>query len=137
YSGLCPFHNEKTPSFTVNEAKGFYHCFGCGANGDLIDFVRQTEGVEFPEAVERLAAMAGIAVPTQRPEERERQDRPATLHDAMALAAKWFTAQLAGQAARGARDYHSRRQLSEAAVASFRPGYAPASRTAPTEARSA
>ncbi len=134
YSGLCPFHNEKTPSFTVNEEKGFYHCFGCGANGDLIDFVRQTEGVEFPEAVERLAAMAGIAVPTQRPEERERQKRSATLHDAMELAAKWFTAQLAGQAARGARDYLSRRQLSEAAVASFRLGYAPASRTALKEA---
>lgn len=134
YSGLCPFHNEKTPSFTVNEEKGFYHCFGCGANGDLIEFVKQTEGVEFPEAVERLATLAGIAVPVQRPEERERQQRSATLHDAMELAAEWFIGQLAGQAGGGARGYLARRQLSERAVASFRLGYAPNSRTALKEA---
>ena len=55
YSGLCPFHNEKTPSFTVNEEKGFYHCFGCGAHGDLIKYVMETESLSFPESVEKLA----------------------------------------------------------------------------------
>ncbi|MAZ01791.1 MAG: DNA primase, partial [Sneathiella sp.] len=134
YSGLCPFHNEKTPSFTVNEEKGFYHCFGCGANGDLIEFVKQTEGVSFPEAVERLAALAGLPMPVERPEEKARQQRAATLHDAMELAAKWFTAQLAGQAGNVARQYLARRQVSEKAVSSFRLGFAPNSRTALKEA---
>ncbi|WP_340151748.1 DNA primase [uncultured Sneathiella sp.] len=134
YSGLCPFHNEKTPSFTVNEEKGFYHCFGCGANGDLIEFVKQTEGVSFPEAVERLAALAGLPMPVERPEEKARQQHAATLHDAMELAAKWFTAQLASQAGNGARQYLARRQVSENAVASFRLGFAPNSRTALKEA---
>ncbi|MEX1036592.1 MAG: DNA primase [Sneathiella sp.] len=134
YSGLCPFHNEKTPSFTVNEEKGFYHCFGCGANGDLIEFVKQTEGVSFPEAVERLAAIAGLQMPVERPEEKERQQRAATLHDAMELAGKWFTAQLASQAGSGARQYLDRRQVSEEAVSSFRLGFAPNSRTALKEA---
>ena len=59
FTGLCPFHNEKTPSFTVSEAKGFYYCFGCGAKGSAIDFVMQTEGVAFPEAVERLGLRVG------------------------------------------------------------------------------
>ena len=59
--GLCPFHNEKTPSFTVNEEKGFYHCFGCQAHGSVFDFVMQQEGLSFPEAVEKLAAEAGGA----------------------------------------------------------------------------
>src|SRR5690606_31506872 len=111
YTGLCPFHNEKTPSFSVNEEKGFYHCFGCGANGDLIDFVRQTEGVEFIEAVERLAAMAGLPMPVLRPQDREKQKRTATLQEAMELAAKWFTAQLGGASGRTARDYLAKRQL--------------------------
>ncbi len=134
YSGLCPFHNEKTPSFTVNEEKGFYHCFGCGANGDLIEFVKQTEGVSFPEAVERLAAVAGLPMPVERPEEKARQQRAATLHEAMELAGKWFTAQLASQAGAVARQYLGRRQVSEEAVSSFRLGFAPNSRTALKEA---
>ena len=70
--GLCPFHNEKTPSFTANDDKGFYHCFGCGAHGDIISFTMETEGLNFPEAVEKLAGMAGLPVPRQTPEERER-----------------------------------------------------------------
>ena len=66
--GLCPFHNEKTPSFNVVEDKGFYHCFGCGAHGDVIGFVMQTEGMSFPEAVEKLAGEAGLALPVTTPE---------------------------------------------------------------------
>jgi DNA primase len=134
HSGLCPFHNEKTPSFTVNEEKGFYHCFGCGANGDLIEFVKQTEGVSFPEAVERLAAIAGLQMPVERPEEKARQQRASTLHEAMELAAKWFTAQLVSGAGAGARAYLDRRQVSEAAIANFRLGFAPNNRTALKEA---
>lgn len=134
YSGLCPFHNEKTPSFTVNEEKGFYHCFGCGANGDLIEFVKQTEGVSFPEAVERLAAIAGMPMPVQHPADKARQQRTATLHEAMELAAKWFSAQLASQAGTGARQYLERRQVSAKAVSAFRLGYAPGGRTGLKEA---
>jgi DNA primase len=134
YSGLCPFHNEKTPSFTVNEEKGFYHCFGCGANGDLIEFVKQTEGVSFPEAIERLAGIAGLEMPVERPEDRARQQRAATLHEAMELAAQWFVAQLASPRGQGARQYLERRQVSGSAVETFRLGFAPESRIALKEA---
>ena len=65
--GLCPFHKEKTPSFTVNEDKGFYHCFGCGEHGSVFDFVMATEGLNFPEAVEKLAGEAGMEVPRTAP----------------------------------------------------------------------
>src|ERR687885_1948887 len=69
HSGLCPFHNEKTPSFYVVEDKGFFHCFGCGAHGDAIGFVMQTRNLAFPEAVEELAKEAGLEVPRASPEE--------------------------------------------------------------------
>lgn len=73
HQGLCPFHKEKTPSFTVNEDKGFYHCFGCGAHGSAIDFVMNTDGLSFPEAVERLAGEVGLDVPVDTPQERDRK----------------------------------------------------------------
>ena len=63
HSGLCPFHSEKTPSFSVVDDQGFYHCFGCGVHGDAISFLRETDGLDFMEAVERLAGMAGMEVP--------------------------------------------------------------------------
>src|SRR6185436_13652712 len=75
HSGLCPFHNEKTPSFYVVEDKGFFHCFGCGAHGDAIGFVMRADNLDFIEAVERLAGEAGIAVPQQTPQERARARR--------------------------------------------------------------
>ena len=78
YHGLCPFHNEKTPSFTVNEEKGFFHCFGCGAHGDALSFVMQSEGLSFPEAVERLAAEAGLEVPQPTPEAKAAAAREST-----------------------------------------------------------
>ena len=71
HSGLCPFHNEKTPSFTVSEEKGFFHCFGCGAHGDVIGFVMRSENLSFPEAIERLADEANVAVPVMSPAERQ------------------------------------------------------------------
>ena len=94
FSGLCPFHNEKTPSFTVNDDKAFYHCFGCGAHGDVIRFVTETEGLNFPEAVEKLAGMAGMQVPKATPQERQRAERAKSLHDACEAAARYFQRQL-------------------------------------------
>src|SRR5215469_226784 len=79
YVGLCPFHKEKTPSFSAVEDKGFFHCFGCGAHGDVIGFVMQTESLSFPEAVEQLARQAGLEVPQATPEERQRVERQKTL----------------------------------------------------------
>src|SRR3954447_10711613 len=90
YIGLCPFHNEKTPSFHVVEDKGFYHCFGCGAHGDAIGFLMQTGKLSFPEAVEQLAAEAGMEVPKATPQERVRAERQATLTQAMEAAAVFF-----------------------------------------------
>jgi DNA primase len=128
HTGLCPFHNEKTPSFTVNDDKGFFHCFGCGAHGDVIGFVMQTEGLTFPEAVEKLAAMAGLEIPRSSPEERAREQRARSLHDANEAAAKWFEKQLRLPQGREALDYLHRRGLSEATIARFRLGYAPDAR---------
>ena len=87
HGGLCPFHNEKTPSFYVVEDKGFFHCFGCGAHGDAIGFVMRADNLDFIEAVERLAGEAGLAVPQQTPQERERAQRQKTLLEALAAAA--------------------------------------------------
>jgi DNA primase len=134
FSGLCPFHNEKSPSFTVNEEKGFYHCFGCGVHGDHVEFVKQTEGVSFREAIERLADLAGLQMPVERPQERERQKKAATLHEVMEQAAQWYISQLATQAGGGARTYLDRRRVSSEAQAQFRVGFAPNSRTAMKEA---
>jgi DNA primase len=126
WSGLCPFHNEKSPSFTVNEDKGFFHCFGCGAHGDVIGFVMQAESLTFPEAIERLAGEAGLEVPRPTPEARARAERDATLHDVVEAAAQFFQAQLESQAGTAARAYLARRGLDEAAIQRFRLGYAPA-----------
>src|ERR1700745_1857412 len=93
YAGLCPFHHEKTPSFYVVEDKGFFHCFGCGAHGDAIGFVMRADNLDFIEAVERLAGEAGIAVPTQTPQDRERAQRQKTLLEALAGAADFYEAQ--------------------------------------------
>ena len=86
YLGLCPFHKEKTPSFTVNEEKGFYHCFGCQAHGSVFDFVMETEGLNFPEAVEKLAAETGMEVPRETPEARENQKQRQNLFDVTEMA---------------------------------------------------
>src|SRR3954470_14518129 len=89
FEGLCPFHNEKTPSFTVNDDKAFFHCFGCGAHGDVIGFLMRTESLSFPEAVERCAQEAGVLVPAESPEERAKAERQATQHAALEAAAGW------------------------------------------------
>ncbi len=125
HSGLCPFHNEKTPSFTLNEDKGFYHCFGCGAHGDVIGFVMQTEGLAFPEAVERLAGEAGLEVPRPTPEARQAAQRQASLLDALEAAADWFAQQLNSPSAAQARAYLEGRGVGKDAVSAFRLGFAP------------
>ena len=123
--GLCPFHNEKTPSFTVNEDKGFYHCFGCGAHGDIFSFVQNTENLNFPEAVEQLAGVAGLAMPEQTPEEREREKRRVGLAEATEAAAIWFSSQLRAQLGKAALDYLTDRGLDDATIGRFRLGFAP------------
>ena len=128
HSGLCPFHNEKTPSFTVSDDKGFYHCFGCGAHGSAIDFVMNSEGLSFPEAVERLAAQAGLQVPQDRPEDRQRAEKRAGLIDVLEAACLWFEEQLASEAGRESRDYLAGRGLARDTVKAFRLGFAPRQR---------
>ena len=125
HTGLCPFHNEKTPSFTVNDDKGFFHCFGCGAHGDVIGFVMRTEGLSFPEAVERLAGEAGLQVPVASPEERVRAKAQETLHSVNEAACAWFEHQLRGPSGRHALDYLKGRGLSDDTIARFRLGFAP------------
>ena len=90
WKGLSPFQQEKTPSFTVNDQKQFYHDFSTGKHGNIFDFLMETEGVTFPEAVERLAAMAGLPLPAVTPDAARHEARRKTLHDVMELAAKFF-----------------------------------------------
>src|SRR3546814_5488303 len=96
YKACCPFHNEKTPSFTINDEKGFYHCFGCGAHGDAIRWMTDQRGLPFMEAVKELAAGAGMEVPAPDPHAAKRAEQAAPLHDVMSAAQDWFVAQLQG-----------------------------------------
>src|SRR3954449_3503063 len=90
HSGLCPFHNEKTPSFYVVEDKSFFHCFGCGAHGDAIGFVMRADNLDFIEAVEKLSGEAGLVVPPATPQERELARRQRTLLEATEAAAVFY-----------------------------------------------
>jgi len=126
WKGLSPFQQEKTPSFTVNDQKGFYHDFSSGKHGNIFDFVRETEGVTFPEAVERLAVMAGLALPAVNPEAARREERRRTLYDVMELAAKFFSDTLASRLGAKARGYLADRAIAPATQLQFRLGYAPA-----------
>jgi len=130
YAGLCPFHNEKTPSFWVNDQKNFFHCFGCGAHGDAIGFTMRIENLSFPEAVERLAGEAGLAVPETTPQERERAKIAATLHQVAEGAAGWFEQQLRMPNGKNGLDYLRGRGLDDDTIARFRLGFAPDNREA-------
>ena len=90
YKACCPFHQEKTPSFTINDEKGFYHCFGCGAHGDAIRFLTDSRGLPFIEAVKELADKAGMEVPAPDPRAQEKAERATGLTDVMAAAQRWF-----------------------------------------------
>jgi DNA primase len=126
--GLSPFNKERTPSFTVNDHKGFYHDFSSGKHGDIFTFTMETEGVTFPEAVERLASLAGVAMPAMSPEAKAEESRRRTLHDVVALAAKFFEATLASRAGARARGYLADRGLDAPTQLKFRIGYAPPER---------
>ncbi|MBN2752761.1 MAG: DNA primase [Rhodospirillaceae bacterium] len=126
YSGLCPFHNEKTPSFTVSGEKGFYHCFGCGAHGDALSFEMRANGLSFMEAVERLAVQAGMDVPQATPEEAQQSRRTASVLEALDAACAFYEQKLRMPEGREAAAYIVRRALSDATVARFRLGFAPA-----------
>jgi len=129
-TGLCPFHNEKSPSFTVNDQKGFYHCFGCGAHGSVIDFVMNTQGMEFIETIEVLAGEVGMEVPKPSREQVERDKQRASLSEVMDLVSNWYQAQLKGQIGAAAFAYVKGRGLSDDTIAKFGLGYAPSSRSA-------
>jgi len=128
WRGLSPFNAEKTPSFYVNDQKGFFHDFSSGKHGDGFTFLMETEGLTFPEAVERLAGLAGLPMPVETRESREEDERRATLGDALEWAAGFFEKQLAGPSGRDARAYLDRRQISSASREKFRLGFAPAER---------
>jgi DNA primase len=128
--GLSPFQQEKTPSFTVNDQKQFYYDFSSGRHGNIFDFIMQTEGVGFPEAVERCAAMVGMPLPAATPDAARQEQRRRTLHDVMELATKFFADTLASKIGAKARGYLADRAISPATQLQFRMGYAPAERFA-------
>src|SRR6185437_3586460 len=126
WKGLSPFNKEKTPSFTVNDQKGFYHDFSSGKHGNIFDFLMETEGVTFPEAVERLAQMAGLVLPVVSREAQAREERRKTLHEVVELAAKFFEATLAARGGARGRGYLADRGIAPATQLKFRLGYATA-----------
>ncbi|CAQ54290.1 DNA primase [Wolbachia endosymbiont of Culex quinquefasciatus JHB] len=118
FVGLCPFHNEKTPSFSVSNVKGLYYCFGCSAHGDAFEFISQTEGLSFKEALENLASVAGVELPKNLSFAKENDK----LFSALNLAASWFA-----QKNRGVMAYLRQRKISLKIIDKFRIGYAPSS----------
>lgn len=130
YWACCPFHGEKTPSFHCEDRKGRYHCFGCGVSGDHFRFLTELDGMSFPEAVERLADQAGLPMPVMDRREREREEKRATLFDAMEMATAFFEQKLQSAEGAPARAYLRERGLSAEMQKIFRIGFAPDSRNA-------
>lgn len=128
WKGLSPFNQEKTPSFFANDQKAMWFDFSSGRNGNIFDFVMATEGVSFPEAVERLAAFAGMPVPKLSPAAEAQAERRRSLYDVMELAAKFFESTLASRAGARARGYLADRGIDPATQLEFRLGFAPAER---------
>ncbi len=126
FQALCPFHNEKSPSFTINDDKGFFHCFGCGAHGDAIGFVMKHERMTYPEAVEKLARDAGIPMPEMTREEVARAEKEKTQLTVLEAACRWFEQQLTQN--HTARSYVEKRGLMADTIRNFRIGYAPETR---------
>jgi DNA primase len=123
--GLCPFHKEKSPSFKVENERRLYHCFGCGAGGDAFKWLMETEGLSFPEAVQKLASEAGVDLPQWTPEDEARENRRKSLYEIISLAGAFYEAQLAGRAGETARHYLQSRGLELSAQKRFQLGYAP------------
>jgi len=130
WKGLSPFNPEKSPSFTVNDQKGFYHCFSSGKHGDQFRFLMETEGISFPEAVERLAGLAGLPLPVSSPDDEKREARRKTLHEVVELAAKFFEETLQSRAGARARGYLADRGITPETQTRFRIGYASTERFA-------
>lgn len=130
FQACCPFHKEKTPSFTMNNAKGFYHCFGCGAHGDAVTFVKEFENLSFPEAVERLAQESGIAVPAPSPQAQAAHNKRLSHLEMTESAAQFFEQYLHTPEGMKARQYIQERGLTETTLQQFRIGFAPADRMA-------
>ncbi len=122
--GCCPFHNEKTPSFSINDTKGFYHCFGCGAHGDIFSFEMNANHLSFFEAVEKLCAMAGLKMPETSAEESKKEKEKNSLYDVMELACGYFEKQLRMPIGKQACDYLKRRGLPDDVISHYRLGYA-------------
>jgi len=135
YKACCPFHDEKTPSFNVRPDKGFYHCFGCGAHGDAISFVREFDGLGFTDAVEELARRAGLEVPYDQAARQEIQ-QARTLTDALDFASRFYQSALDSQQGAFARDYLKQRGLDEDIIRQYQVGYAPAAGTSLFDAAS-
>jgi len=130
YSGLCPFHAEKTPSFSVHAGRQFFHCFGCGQSGDVFSFIQKIENVSFPEAVKTIAGKCGIALPKREfssPEEAAESRQRGKLIELHEAATAWFEQQLKSPEGALAREYLAGRGMNDAGVAKFRIGYAPES----------
>ncbi|AMK19345.1 DNA primase [Sphingobium sp. MI1205] len=127
HKACCPFHGEKTASFTINDDKGFYHCFGCGAHGDAIRWLTDHAGMDFIDAVKELAAKAGIEMPARSPEDAQRERRRSETSDVMGSAAEWFQRQLHGESRALAQ--LEARGISTASIARFGLGYAPGQRS--------
>jgi DNA primase len=128
YAGLCPFHSEKTASFSVHATRQFYHCFGCGASGDVFSFVQKIENVTFPEAVRTVAQKLGVPLPKvsySSPEEAREAKLRGALLEIHEVACNWFQEQLQRPEAAHAREYLHNRGLSEEILREFRIGYAP------------
>jgi len=125
---LCPYHKEKTPYFTVNDVKGFYHCFGCGAHGDAIRWLTEHEGMRYPEAVEQLANEIGLSLPQLTEQEKRVIRRAASLQEVTEAACSWFEQQLQSSQGRMARDYLQDRGLSADTIRAFRIGFVPEGR---------
>jgi len=125
YNGLCPFHGEKTPSFSVNDEKGFFHCFGCGAHGNAIDFVKLFDHISFPEAVASLAREAGITIEKPSPAQQQKIEEQKTLYDVLEAATIWFEKQLLAPVGMMAKDYVAARGLRAETIQKFRIGFAP------------
>jgi DNA primase len=128
--GCCPFHQEKSPSFKVENERRLYKCFGCGKGGDCFKWLVETEGLSFREAVEKLAGEAGVELPKWSPEDEAREQKRKSLYDIVELAAKFYEAQLFEPAGKAARDYLKGRGLDGAAARQFRLGYAPSGNNA-------
>lgn len=130
WKACCPFHDEKSPSFTVSDEKGFYHCFGCGAHGDVIRWMTDQRGLSFMDAVKELASEAGLEVPAADPRAAQAAEQRAGLHDVLQAAQDFYRASLSTPAGAKARDYLASRRFDAHTMERFGFGYAPAARQA-------